>query len=45
MSGSDFVNVLRSKDAKRKTKKSAAQEKMKKMSAKQKQVRSLCIGN
>jgi hypothetical protein len=45
MSASDFENVLRGKDAKRKTKKSAAQEKMKKMSAKQKQARGLCIGN
>ena len=45
MSASDFENVLHGKDAKRKTKTSAAQEKMKQMSAKQKQVRGLCIGN
>ena len=45
MSASDFENVLHGKDAKRKTKTSAAQEKMKQMLAKQKQVRGLCIGN
>ena len=45
MSASDFENVLHGKDAKRKTKTSTAQEKMKQMSAKQKQVRGLCIGN
>ena len=45
MSASDFENVLHGKDVKRKTKTSAAQEKMKQMLAKQKQVRGLCIGN
>ena len=45
MSARDFENVLHGKDANRKMKTSAAQEKMKKMSAKQKQVRGLCIGN
>ena len=45
MSAMDFENVLCSKDANSKMKTSAAQEKMKKMSAKQKQVRGLCIGN
>jgi len=45
MSPSDFEKVLHSKDAKRKTKTSAAQVKMKQMLAKLKQVRGLCIGN
>ncbi len=45
MSPSDFEKVLHSKDTKHKTKTSAAQEKMKQMLAKLKQVRGLCISN
>ena len=45
MTEREFENVLHGKDAKRKRKAINAQEKMKRMSAKQKQVRGLCIGN
>ncbi len=45
MTERDFDNVLHGKDANHKRKTSAAQEKMKRLLARQKQVRGLCRGN
>ena len=45
MTEREFDNVLHGKDVNHKRKTSAAQEKMKRLLARQKQVRGLCIGN